>query len=280
MGEARQRFYSMTTLVDSPTPYRDVNELLRQLLSSVQAILKHRFAGMYLYGSLALGDFALDKSDIDFVVVTDDDLSDESFLALKEMHARIATGESKWARELEGSYIPRRALRRYDPQDARHPHIDRGDAPSLTIEPHESDWVIQRYVLRAHGVALAGPPIQTLIDPVSPSGLRQAIWELLHGWWAPMPACRAALENSVFGYRCYAVLTMCRMLYTLAHGTVVSKPMAARWAQETIERRWTPLIRDALAWSPAAAPNLEETLAFIRYTCERSEDHEATPDGG
>lgn len=28
-----------------------------------------------------------------------------------------------------------------------------------------------------------------------------------------------------------AILTMCRVLHTLEHGTIVSKPVAARWAQ-------------------------------------------------
>jgi hypothetical protein len=61
---------------------------------------------------------------------------------------------------------------------------------------------------------------------------------------------------------------MTRMLYTLRHGTIVSKPVAARWAEETLDRRWVSLVRDALAWSRDTAPDLEETRAYIRYTCE------------
>ena len=36
-------------------------------------------------------------------------------------------------------------------------------------------WPIHRHVLREHGVVLAGPPIQTLIDPVQPDELREAV---------------------------------------------------------------------------------------------------------
>src|SRR5206468_6240914 len=50
-------------------------------------------------------------------------------------------------------------------------------------------------------------------------------------------------------YRSYAVLTMCRMRYTLQYGVVVSKPMAARWAQAAPDSRWTALIEAALGWS-------------------------------
>jgi hypothetical protein len=42
-------------------------------------------------------------------------------------------------------------------------------------------------------------------------------------------------------YQAYAILTMCRALYTLQHGTVVSKSVAARWAQEVLGERWAAL---------------------------------------
>ncbi len=116
----------MSAHVTHPTPYPDVNALLHELLSSVQTILGNHFVGMYLYGSLAIGDFAPHKSDIDFVVVTANELPDEMLPALEAMHARTAASGSMWATELEGSYIPQHALRRCDPTHALHPHIDTG----------------------------------------------------------------------------------------------------------------------------------------------------------
>jgi len=259
-----------------PTPYPDVNALLHELLSSVQTILGSHFVGMYLYGSLASGDFAPHKSDIDFVVVTANELPDEMLPALEAMHARIAASGSRWATELEGSYISQHALRRYDPTHALHPHIDRGGG-TLGVEQHDSDWVIQRHILREHGVVLAGPAPQTLIAPVLPNELRRAVLEILCGWWAPMLTDSTRLHSP--GYRAYAILTMCRMLYTLQHGTVVPKPVAARWAQESLGERWAALIRRALAWPhDAQSDNLNETLGFIRYTLERSQQSEMPTD--
>src|SRR5438552_5150058 len=107
-----------------PTPYADVNAILRELMANVQPILADRFVGMYLYGSLAAGDFSPETSDIDFLVVTDAEPAAEQVEALRQMHERIGAGRSKWALEQDGSYIPRGALRRYDPRLAQHPHID------------------------------------------------------------------------------------------------------------------------------------------------------------
>jgi hypothetical protein len=49
-------------------------------------------------------------------------------------------------------------------------------------------------------------------------------------WWGTMPVDPAPLRRR--GYQASAVLTMCRMRYTLAHGAVVSKPVAALGAAD------------------------------------------------
>src|SRR5713226_5764624 len=40
-----------------PTPYAGINAVLQHFLASIQAIVGSHFRGMYLSGSLALGDF-------------------------------------------------------------------------------------------------------------------------------------------------------------------------------------------------------------------------------
>ncbi|MEJ7654161.1 MAG: aminoglycoside adenylyltransferase domain-containing protein, partial [Chloroflexia bacterium] len=84
------------------------------------------------------------------------------------------------------------------------------------------------------------------------------------------------------GYRSYVVLTGCRMLYTLQHGDVATKPDATRWAKRELPDRWTPLID----WATAARLDarsgdmeyLDETLVFIRYVLERGRQARAKPD--
>src|SRR6266403_648806 len=254
-------------MVHHSTGYADVDAVLAELLAGVRGTLGPQLVGVYLDGSLAIGDFSEHSSDIDVLVVTEDALSDEVVAALGTMHARLATGASKWARELEVSYIPRRALRRFNPDNNCHPLIQRGSDQLLT-EEHDRGWVIHRQVIREHGVALDGPEPRTLIDTVDAGDLRDAVVSLLHGWWTPTSTCRRWLDNPF--YRSYAVLTICRMRYTLQYGVVVSKPSAARWAQAALDARWTPLIQVALAWSSDIIPDLGETLRFIDDTRQAS----------
>ncbi len=259
--------------------YAEVEGLLRLFLEGVRATAGAQFVGAYLFGSLACGGFDRD-SDVDILVVTEDEVSDELLKALQAVHERVAAYDSHWATQLEVSYIPRRALRRRDPSDATHPHIDRGAGGRLRPARHDSDWVVQRHVLRERGVALAGPPPDSLIDPVTREDLRRAMLDLL--WW-PAEILEEPARISERGYQSYMALTMCRVLYTLEHGGVVSKREAARWACEELGGRWPPLIERALDGRsrPHQKANEEdvcETLSLIRLTIERARRFETRGD--
>jgi len=205
---------------------------------------------MYLSGSLALGDFSPDSSDIDFVVVTDADLLDDILPSLRAIHAHFNASGSLWATEVEATYILRDALRRYDSARARHPHIERGAGEVLDMDHLDTAWVLQYYILREHGVIVAGPAPRTLIDLINPREMRRAAAARMRAWWGTMLDDPAPLHRTELGYQAYAVLAMCRMLYTLDTGGVVSKSVAAHWAQWTLGERWIGLIDRALAKRP------------------------------
>jgi len=108
---------------------------------------------------------------------------------------------------------------------------------------------------------------------VSPNDLRRAAAGILREWWLPQLGDHTRLRSSE--YRVYAVLTMCRSLYTMWHGEVASKPVAARWAQTAFGGQWAALIEAALAWRhdmPFAY--LDETLGLIRFTLEHAKQVE------
>jgi hypothetical protein len=247
------------------TSYPDVNVVLQMLLEGAQAVLGDHFVGLYFYGSLASGDFNPQTSDIDFVVVTDADLSDGLIRNLEALHLRLWDSGLKWAAKLEGAYVPLPTLRRHDPDAAPCPTINEG---RFYLDKQGSDWIIQRYILREYNAAVYGPSLKSAIDRVTPDDLRRAVVGVLREWWQPMLTDPRFIRNRE--YETYATLTMCRALYALEYGDIVSKPAAARWALETLDSRWTELIDRALAWPQEPQPeSLSETLEFIKYTVNR-----------
>jgi hypothetical protein len=209
---------------------------------------------VYVHGSIALDAFDPQKSDVDFLVATEDELSPAVVERLDTLHRDLGD-------LLDGSYLPRDVFRRFDPQRVMHPHIEaRGGR--LIVDHHGGETVIYRYLLRKCGVAVSGPPPRDLIDPVSAEELRWGVCDVLTNWWAPM------LERPpdwLFEprYCAYAVVTMCRVRYTLATGDVASKPAAARWALEHVEPERHALIRRGAV---RADCGYAETVAFVRET--------------
>jgi len=255
----------------APTLYPDVNEILGLLLTNVQEILEDQFVGMYLYGSLSSGDFNPETSDIDFLVVTTDSLAKEHIGALKSMHEQLWASGLPWAKRLEGSYVPRSLVRRHDPDGDPCPTVNEQE---FFVDKRGSDWIIQRHVIRESGVTLAGPDPATLIDPVSADEIRGAVRETLQEWWFPLLQDSSWLAERGSEYRAYAILTMCRALYALEHGTILSKPAAARWAQTRLGEGWRDPIARALAAQKHGSRGTEllsDALGLIRYTKETLE---------
>jgi hypothetical protein len=254
----------MGQLHPPPTPYPEVNELLETLLSDVQSILSEELIGFYLDGSLALGDFDPTTSDVDFIAAIARPLSSPAFGALAAMHRRIRDSGRPMATELEGSYIHLSALCRHDTADAIFPNLERGPQEVLKLKEHHSDWVIHRYTVREHGIVLFGPPPATLIDPVSADDVRMATAGVLRFWWATPEAAAYVRDAAPEVLAVYVAPTMCRALYALEYGAVVSKPVACRWAVATQDAHWRPIIEGALGGQIDEAMR-DELVAFVRY---------------
>ena len=253
-----------------PTEFSDLNGVLERLVEGVQRILAEGLTGIYLQGSFALGD-ADAYSDVDFLVITRDELTQEEFAALDAMHKRLYALESPWAQHLEGSYMSESQVRQIEPAPTPVPYLDNG-ARDLSRDTHCNTAVV-RWTLREHGVALLGPEPETLIDPVSADQLRAEVRAVMPEYvaWAPEGTKAGPMSR---WKQPYLVLSMCRMLHTLRNGVIASKLEAGQWALETLDPAWRPLIQAALGDRPdpwgrvhqqATPEAIEATLAFVDY---------------
>jgi hypothetical protein len=258
----------MRQLQLAPTPYPKVNSLLTGLLAEVQSIVGEDLIGFYLDGSLALGDFDPVTSDVDFIAAIARPLSPDTFEALAAMHSAQRDSGLPFAWDVEGSYIHQSALCRHDPADTVFPNLERGTAEILKHKEHHSDWIIHRSIVRDHGIALFGPPAATLIDPVSPNEIRLATAGVLRSWWGTAEAMTYLRDAPLTTMAIYVAPTMCRALYGLEHGGVISKPAACRWALVTQEARWQDLIGAVLRHEFTETMR-DEVSAFVHYVGSR-----------
>jgi hypothetical protein len=228
--------------------------------------LGDRLVGLYLHGSLALGDFYPPASDIDFHAATTGAPDDPALAGLAAMHTGFKS-EGGWPARLEGVYFPVAALRRHDPSGAPVPTV--GVDWDLRPGRPGPTWVLDRWVTREHGVVVTGPDPRDLIDPIGPADLRAAVLASMLGDWA------GRLEEGADtgwlrprNYQAFAVLTMCRGLHVLELGTVVAKPPAAAWAMGRLPAPWPAQVERAMAWRADERVDdrhLPETLGFIAH---------------
>ncbi|MEA3439745.1 MAG: DUF4111 domain-containing protein [Chloroflexota bacterium] len=257
-----------------PTPFVELNQVLSDLVSRIQEILDYDFVGAYLQGSFAVGDFDL-HSDVDFIIVIDDELSIDQIDALQLMHDQIYQLDSKWAQHLEGSYFPREILRHHSKRGIKLWYLDNG-ARTLIRADH-CNTILVRWVVREKGVTLAGPSPRTLVDPISGELLRADIFETITNWGQEILDDPAPFNNRF--YQSFIVLSYCRMLHDLHTGYAGSKQKGAEWAKAALDPSWSELIDRT--WDgrpnpahqvqqPADPQNFEKTLEFVKYVMDES----------
>jgi hypothetical protein len=252
-----------------PTPYPDLNAVLHELTRGLQATLGPDLTGVYLQGSFAVGGFD-PHSDVDYIIVIEQELNEGQVAVLQSMHARIYDLDCAWAQHLEGSYFPKETLRLPPQPGEQLWYLDNG-ARQLIRSVHCNTLVV-RWQLRQHGIALFGPPPTELVDPIPEAALRREILAVIHDWGGEILANPEHFNNRF--YQGFIMLSFCRMLHSLHTATIESKRRSAKWAKAVLDPAWRDLIDRTWATrpvpevsvrTPADPADFQRTLEFVRY---------------
>jgi hypothetical protein len=242
-------------LADYPKVVHDVRHGIAHVTGS-------SLIGLYLYGSLATGDFEPGVSDIDLIAVLRS-VPDAALVArLGEMHARIVRASPEWDERVEVAYVSARGLSECRTHTTVIARISPGE-PLHTLEAGR-DFLLDWYSARARSIVLLGPPIESLIPPI-PSA------EYLAEVRSHLAASDRWIDDDAHpASQAYAILTVARGLYTLRMGDRPSKREAASWAAQEFPR-WAGLIESAIdrrshQWDriqPDGSKTVAETRKFI-----------------
>ena len=140
---------------------------------------------------------------------------------------------------IEVIYVSKDGLRDY--RFARHVIGVIGPGEPFHTIPATPQWVVNWYAARKESMRLIGPAIETLIPPISREEYVQAVRHYTRDFMARVT------HKSSLGSQAYAILSVCRGLYTCRFGEKVSKSRAAAWAKKQFPQ-WAQIIDDALEW--------------------------------
>ena len=227
--------------------------------------------GLYLHGSIALDAFCDGLSDIDFVAVLSRAANSKDIDALERVHAHVAREYPRCL--MEGSYLQWRDLGRARESIAPYPCYHDGRmhrAAQHDISP------VTWWLLKQHGVAVRGPQPTALDFEITWPEVAAYMVTNLNTYWAMYARrlARRVYQLPDKGVE-WAVLGVCRLLYGIQQGTMISKARAGSYALEHVDEEWRPLIREALFVRTGIGERsyryhsrfkrASDTAAFVKY---------------
>lgn len=221
-----------------PAAQKPYAEILDGLARRYRASLAEQFIGLYVHGSIAMGCFNPQKSDIDLILVCDDEPADE-------IKYEIMTSTLQYAPFAPAKGIEMHLMRLADCQNPRACarfclHSSPMHEARFLANPKEyiahmrgddPDLAAHCAVVKARGRRLAGAPIEDVFADVPRAAFLQSVRS--DADWAD-------------GNAMYHVLNRCRTLAYLENGGILSKREGGEWALEHLPARYAELIRDAL----------------------------------
>lgn len=237
----------------------EITSLLERMRQSHADILGDCLVGIYVHGSLALGCFRWDASDVDYLVVVDRPLSLETKLSL--MHAITALNAEGPPKGLEMSVVQREHCVRFVHPMPFELHFSAMHLAWWQSNPREycarmqgEDYDLAAHctVIRHAGVVLCGEPIQHVFGPVPRAQYLDSILRDVQN------ATEDILANPV-----YMTLNLCRVAAAVEDGQILSKAQGGRWGLAHVDASHHGIIGAALeAYGKGKSITVEPACAY------------------
>jgi len=196
-----------------------VEETLRQFADDLRLILKENLFEIIIHGSYVLDDFQANQGDIDFLVLTHDNLDDETAAKLIGLH----TGYRKTGRlllhQLEGTYYPESFMR--NPEETLS-GLYIGTTGMKPIDSRKNSYM-DLSLINTKGLMLLCSQAETF-DPSEE--------DLIEEQKVDSQGFRGTIENSNsidFGFWISLIHWCARTYFYRAKGKIGSKTEACQW---------------------------------------------------
>jgi predicted nucleotidyltransferase len=231
----------------------EIKDFVTHLLEKINDILGGNLTGVYLHGSLAMGGFNPNKSDIDILVVT------KSPLAMKNKGflAELLLKYSKNPFPLEAHFLHERQLEHWEyptsfdfhyseywRQWYEDGHVDLEETTDVDLAAHIT-------IINKLGISLAGKPIKNVFPIVPKSDYLSSI----------LSDFNQCIEN-IKQDPVYCILNIIRVYWYLKEGVICSKQEAGEWGQRNLLKDFQPTIQKALEGYANQKVHFQESELF------------------
>ena len=244
-----------------PQPADAGKEIIEKFVSCSAEILKNKLTGIYLHGSAAMGCFHPGKSDLDFLVVVDETMTETE--KKEYMGMVIALDADGPAKGIEMSIVTRNVC---DPfvyptpfilhSSRMHTKWYRRDPDDYIRKMNGTDRDLAAHftVIRSRGICLYGLPVNEVFGEVPEQDYLDSIR------YDVEEAAEQISENPL-----YMILNLTRVLGYLKVKEVLSKKEGGEWGLKNLPAKYHPLIRAALDEYENGTENSYDATLALEY---------------
>ena len=216
--------------------------VIDDFIAAAREIMEEQLTGVYLHGSLAMGCFNPDKSDIDLIIVIEENISDEQ--KMKFMERVVVLNRQAPAKGMEMSIVLRKYCNPFVYPTPFELHFSPAhlqwfcDRPQEYVEKmkgEDKDLAAHFTIIRRYGIVLYGEKIEKVFAEVPRENYIDSILEDVRD------AKEEILKQPV-----YIILNLCRVLAFLEDGRILSKKEGAEWVIEHLPDDASLVVRSAL----------------------------------
>lgn len=217
-----------------------VRALLEQIVDSLQLLLGDNLVGIYLHGSLAMGSFNPESSDIDFLIIVGSKLDVRIKRAI--IHSLLELSKSVPKNGLEMSIVLREELTDFKyptPYELHYSNMWKeqylADKVEYEKKNTDPDLAAHFVITKERGICLFGESIEKVFPKVPSQIYLESIM-----------ADARDICNTIYNKPIYGVLNLCRVLAFSKAELITSKAEGGQWALQHIDQRYHTLVQQAL----------------------------------
>lgn len=219
-----------------------IKDLILHFTEMSKEILGNNLTGIYLHGSYSMGCFNPHKSDLDLLLVIEDDISDEQKMAF--MKNVVKMNEEAPAKGIEMSILKREFCNPFVYPTPFELHFSPMHLNWFQISPEDyirkmkgtdRDLAAHVTIINQSAIVLYGAEVKDVFGNVPKLNYVESIWSDI-----------SEAKVDILTDPMYVTLTLCRVLGYLKENLILSKQTGGEWGIKNLPQEFHELIQEAL----------------------------------
>ncbi len=252
-----------------------VQNIVDEYMALFHERIPNRLEGFYLHGSIALNAFIEGTSDIDFIAIVNQPLTDTEVKLCLNIHQELKAKYS--STEMDGTFLLHEDMGKKQSESEKYLYINECKAAWVSHTSYPITW----WILKSKGISVFGPAIDSFHFEIDESVLVDYVLMNMNSYWGnriktikrykrianliPAHVVDTEIEWSITG--------MLRQYYTLREHDILSKMEACNYALSYLPSELHNIVNEAIRIRegqsncpyPSKKQQLEETVQCMTY---------------